>query len=316
MGNPLSSITDLPPSNPALILINPEAGSNKKPPGMLAQMRSLAAARRWPLEFQVTQNAEDWEKQAQQAIRDGRRVLLAMGGDGTFQSLVNAAIGADVILGVVPTGGGNDFAASLGLPRDPLLALEKIVHGKIQRVDLALAKTADGRERYYAGGGGVGLDSAAARYAGNEYRHVPGRSRYVMAALHALKGFESLNVSVEFPDGNQHGVNAKVLMASVLNSATYGGGVRLAPEARIDDGLLHVVLLEDLRMLEIAGMVPRLLASGELRTPRINRMKTTRVRLTTDRPCLFHGDGELLGPAPVEVAVVPGAIQVLVPTQK
>lgn len=279
-------------------------------------MRSLAASRRWPVQFQVTQNADDLERRAQRAIGDGRRVLLAMGGDGTFQTLVNAAVGAaDVILGVIPTGGGNDFAASLGSPRDPLRALGKIVHGKIQRVDLALAKTADGRERYYAGGGGVGLDSAAAHHAANEYRRVPGRLRYVMAALHALKGFESLDLNVEFPGSNQGTIAAKVLMASVLNTATYGGGVRLAPDARIDDGLLHVVVLENLKMLEIATIVPRLLASGELRTPRIARMKTTRVRLTTGRPCLFHGDGELLGPAPVEVTLIPGAIRVLTPAR-
>jgi diacylglycerol kinase (ATP) len=316
MGNPASSITDLPPSNPALILINPEAGNRKNSPRILAQMRSLAALRHWPLEFCATQSEQDLENQAQRAIRGGRRVLLAMGGDGTFQALINAAIGADVILGVIPTGGGNDFAASIGLPRDPLLALEKIVHGKMQPVDLPLAKTADGRERYYAGGGGVGLDSAAARYAGDEYRRVPGRLRYVMAALHALRVFEPLNVRIEFPDGDQRGVEEKVLMASVLNTATYGGGVRLAPDARIDDGLLHVVLLENLRMLEIAAMVPRLLASGEVRTPRMTRIKTTRVRLITDRPCIFHGDGELLGPAPVEVTVIPSAIRVFTPAQK
>jgi diacylglycerol kinase (ATP) len=316
MGNPVPLITDLSPSNSALILVNPAAGGGRRGIAVLPRMRSLAAARSWPLEFQLTENEEDLEKCAKQAIRNGRRVLLAMGGDGTFHALINAATGADVVLGVIPTGGGNDFAATLGLPGDPLLALEKIVHGGLRRVDIALARTADGRERYYAGGGGLGLDAEASRYAGKEYIDVPGRLRYVLAALHALKGFESIDVRVEFPEGDQPGVNAKALLASVLNTSTYGAGLQLAPEARTDDGLLDVVLVGDLKMLEILALVPRLLMNGELRTPRITRMRTTRVRLTTDRPCLFHGDGELLGPAPVEVEVSPRAIQVLAPESR
>jgi diacylglycerol kinase (ATP) len=277
-------------------------------------MRSFAAARRWPLEFHPTENAEDLEKCAKQAIRGGRRVLLAMGGDGTFHALLNAATGADVVLGVIPTGGGNDIAATLGLPRDPLLALEKIVHGELRRVDLALARTADGRERYYAGGAGVGLDAEAARLAGREYRRIPGRLRYVLAALHALKGFESIDVQVEFPEADQPGFQTKALLASVLNTPTYGAGLRLAPEARTDDGLLDVVVVENLKMPEILALLPRLLVHGELRTPRITRMKTTRVRLSTARPSIVHGDGEILGPSPVEIAVVAGGALVLGPS--
>jgi diacylglycerol kinase (ATP) len=308
------SIIDLSPSNPALILVNPAAGGGRRGIAALPQMRSLVAARHWPLEFQLTQSAEDLEKCAKQAIRDGRRVLLAMGGDGTFHALINAATGADVVLGVIPTGGGNDFAATLGLPGDPLLALEKIVHRDPRRVDIALARTADGRERYYTGGGGLGLDAEAARYAGKEYRHIPGRLRYVLAALRALKEFEVIDVRVEFPEGDQPAVRRKLLLASVLNTATYGAGLRLAPEARTDDGLLDVVLVGNLKMREIPALLPRLLANGELRTPRITRIRTTRVRLTTDRPCIFHGDGEILGPAPVEIAVVAGGALVLGPS--
>jgi diacylglycerol kinase (ATP) len=265
------------------------------------------------LEFRVTKSAADLEGQARGAVSEGRRVLIAMGGDGTFQILINAVVGAEAVLGIIPAGGGNDLARSLGFPRDPLLALEKIVHGRVQRLDLLLAKTADGRERYYAGGGGIGLDAAAARYANHEYRRLPGRLRYVVAALHALKGFEPLQVKMEFPDGNRAAVQAKVLLASALNTATYGAGLRLAPGAKTDDGLLDMVFMEELSALEIAALLPRLLSRGELRTAGITRMKTSRVRMTCERACSFHADGEDIGPTPVEIAVVPGAIQVLAP---
>ena len=90
-------------------------------------------------------------------------------------------------------------------------------------------------------------------------------------------------------------------------------GLRLAPDARIDDGLLHVVLLENLSAPSILRWLPRLMGSGELRTSRVKRWEVKAVRICADRPCLFHGDGEILGPAPVEIEVVPGAVKVLAP---
>src|SRR5438477_10095054 len=118
----------------------------------------------------MTNCAEELEASAQDAISDGQRTLFAMGGDGTFQALANAAFGADVVLGVLPVGGGNDFAAALGLPSDPLRAAQAIVRGHPRFVDLARVRTAEGRTRLYAGGGGIGLDAQAARSASGAYR--------------------------------------------------------------------------------------------------------------------------------------------------
>jgi diacylglycerol kinase (ATP) len=99
----------------------------------------------------------------------------------------------------------------------------------------------------------------------------------------------------------------------VLNSPTYGAGLRLAPGAVLDDGSLNVVLIEDIGILGVLRLLPRLMGSGELRTPRVKRWKAARVRLTTNRPCLFQGDGEIIGSTPVDIEVVPRAIQVLSP---
>ncbi len=87
----------------------------------------------------------------------------------------------------------------------------------------------------------------------------------------------------------------------------------MAPDATIDDGTLHVVIIEELSKFGVLALLPRLMGSGELRTSRVKRWRVARVRLTADRPCLFHGDGEILGPTPVEIEVVPKAIRVLAP---
>jgi len=265
------------------------------------------------MQFVMTVSAEELESSARNAISQEQRVLVAMGGDGTFQALANATFGARVLLGILPAGGGNDVAAALRLPSDPLEAAEALLVGRARSVDLARVKTDDGRTRLYAGGGGIGLDAEAARHASGAWRHLPGRFRYIASALRALAGYEPLLVHIEFPKTNLHPVDARALLVGVLNTPTYGAGLRLAPDAAIDDGLLHAVLVEDLSIPGVLALLPRLMGSGELRTSRVKRWRAPRVRLTTDRPTMFHGDGEILGPTPVEIEVVPQAVQVLSP---
>lgn len=297
------------------VFVNFAAGGGRAR-GCLPRIRKLFDLYGIHAEFVMAKSAEELESRVQDAIAQKSQVLLAMGGDGTFQALANAAFGADVLLGVLPVGGGNDFSAALGLPEDPVKAAEALLHGEARCVDLVRVRTSDGQEHLYAGGGGVGLDAEAAHYASGVYRHLPGRFRYIASALRALAGYVPLEVSFDFPGSDLSSIRAKALLGGVLNTPTYGAGLRLAPEAAIDDGLLEVVLIEDLSMIEVLTLLPRLMVSGELRTTRVKRCRVERVRLSTDRPCLFHGDGEILGPTPVEIEVVPKAVRMLAPLRR
>ena len=251
---------------------------------------------------------------AREAAADGARQIFVLGGDGTFQVLLNAIeLPSHVQLGILPAGGGNDLAASLGLPADPVESASLLMNGVSDFLDVAQASTADGNKRLYAGGGGVGLDAEAARYAGGAFRHLRGRSRYLLAAIRALIGFHSIRVRVEFEPGEGEELRANVLVLGVLNTPSYGAGLRLAPAARPNDGCLDLVALEDLTWPEIVAVLRSLVATGELGTQRVRRFPIRWVRIETDRPCLFHGDGEILGPTPVEISVLPRAVSVLRP---
>jgi YegS/Rv2252/BmrU family lipid kinase len=279
----------------------------------LTRIRKLFDSFHIHAQFVMTKSALELESCAQNAISQGRRALFAMGGDGTFQALANAAFGAEVLLGVLPVGGGNDFAAALGLPVDPLKAAAAILQGEPRFVDLPRVRTAEGGMRLYVGGGGIGLDAEAARYASGAYHRFPGRSRYIASALRALVGFVPFEVRVDLPGSDLIPQEAKALLVAALNTPTYGAGLRLAPGATVEDGSLHVVLIEDIGTIGVLRLLPRLMGSGELRTSRVKRWQVRKVRLTTPKPTVFHGDGELLGSTPVEIEVVPGAVQVLAP---
>jgi diacylglycerol kinase (ATP) len=298
--------------SPVIVFVNPSAGGGRARfylPPIRGQFESLDIQ----AQFVITRSAEELESSARDAISQGKRVLFAMGGDGTFQALANAAFETNALFGVLPVGGGNDFAAALGLHNDPVKAAEAVLRCIPRQVDLVRARTAEGKTRLYVGGGGVGLDAEAARYASGAYRRFPGRFRYIASALRALAGFVALDVQIEFPGSDLASVSAKALLAAALNTPTYGAGLRLAPDARLDDGSLDVVLIENLSALAVLKLLPRLARSGELRTPHVKRWCVQRLRLSTVRPSLFHGDGEILGQTPVEIEVVPRAIRMLAP---
>jgi diacylglycerol kinase (ATP) len=297
---------------PAVLFVNSSAGGGRAG-AQLPRIRKFFETRALPVEFVSTSSSKELEARVRECFWNGHRLLLAMGGDGTFQGLANAAFGSDILIGVLPAGGGNDFAAALGLPENPVAATEAILRGQPRWVDLVRVRTGEGRERLYVGGGGVGLDADAARYASGAYRRLPGRLRYVAAALRALHGFEPLQVRAEFPGSELPSIEAKVLLAGVLNTPTYGAGLRLAPEAQISDGWIDAVFVDDLNLLGVLKLLPRLMQSGDLQIPEVKRIRAKRVKLTTSRPCKFHGDGEIIGSTPGEIEVMPRSVRMLAP---
>jgi diacylglycerol kinase (ATP) len=296
---------------PDLILANPTAGGGLGSEA-LARLRSFAAEKHWNAEFRSAESSAEFAQIAREEAGAGRERIFALGGDGTFQALLNAVAGnTNVSIGVLPAGGGNDLAAALRLPLDPVKAAEAILtQGEATPLDAAQVRTADGAERLYMGGGGIGLDAEAARFANGVYRKIRGRSRYLLSAIRALWGFRGIGVRVSLEGAEQSSLQGTALVLGILNTPSYGGGFRLAPEASLSDGRLDLVLLEDLGGLEIARMLPRLAMSGEIRTERIQRHCVTRARIETDRPCAFHADGEIIGMTPVAIVVVPGVMRV------
>ena len=312
MSIPLDQPSPLPASPRIAVFANPFLGPRKLRRYFAALEESFPNL---GSQFHVVQTSspQELEEKAKEAIERGAGLLLAIGGDGTLQSLANAVCGSSAALGILPAGGGNDFALALGVPRKPVHAVQSLQMGKLRCVDLLRARTADGKERLYCGGGGVGLDADAAGYAATKLRRFPGKTRYLLSALAALRHYSPKRVRIEFPDASDEAIEQEIMVAAALNTPTYGAGLRIAPEARINDGKLNLVLVDDLSALEILRALAQWAATNELQSRKIRRMSAKRIRLIADPPSLFHADGELLGWTPVEISVVPNAIRVLAP---
>ena len=293
------------------VFVNPCAGGGKAR-RKIADARAEFARHSFAVRFIEARSTEEFRTEVRAAVAEGCRLLVAMGGDGTLQLLVRETIGHDVSIGVVPVGCGNDFAAALGI-RNWKQAVLAIVQGKTRLVDIARATFANGDRAEYLGGGGVGLDAEAARHASGKFLRWPGRLRYLASAIAALRAYAGVNVEMEFPETDPPALRKRVLLAAALNTPSYGGGVRLAPDARLDDGELDFVILEMLSHLEVAKLIPQLLLTGEFGTRHVTRVRATRARISTEEGSLFHGDGELLGNTPVQIEVLPQAIRMFVP---
>jgi len=298
--------------NRAAVFVNTQSG-RRRSRTLIPEVELAFRTSGIDCEILQTASAADLMNQARHQIRTGAELLFAAGGDGTLQGLVNSAFGHDVLVGIIPVGGGNDFARALGLPRDPVAALNLALSGEPRTVDLVNVRTGDGRECLYLGGGGVGLDAAAAAYAAGPCRNFPGRIRYVAAALRAYFSYQPRRVRVTFESDHTSQVWQSAVLASVLNTPTFGAGIRLAPGAQIDDGVLEFVFLEELRFGQLLRVLPRLALQGSINLPGLHIRNARKLRIEVDPPVTFHGDGELLGSSPVEIEIVPRAMQFLAP---
>jgi diacylglycerol kinase (ATP) len=301
-----------------LILVNPAAGGGRAGRAVPA-LRDFIRKSNWEVEVVVAADAEDLAQQARTVAARGHKRILALGGDGTFQVLLNALGNLpDVTLGVIPAGGGNDLASALGIPRDPIQAVALLKTGEPRFIDAVGVHTAAGEQRFYAGGGGLGLDAEASFLASTSFRNWKGRFRYIAAALRAFQRFAPLEIKATMYSQDWEGprvLEQNVLLLGILNTPSYGGGLRVTPHAKLDDGSLDLVAVADLKVLEVFALLPALVLSGELGTRRVRRFSIQRVRIESSPPARFHGDGEILGMTPLEVEVLPRFIRILAPKQ-
>ncbi len=300
----------------ALVIVNPEAGggaAGRARPHVEALLRQHGVT----ADFAESRGTEHVKELARGAAARGFDTLAVLGGDGTFHHAVNAACQSHLRFAIFPAGNGNDIARGLRIPLDPVAAasafLRETQRGTKRAIDLARVRVADGREHVYLGAGGLGLDGLAAHLVHGRFKPLPGAARYVAAALWALRKFQPFELDVAL-DGREPFRFGPALFAAVANGPVYGSGVCIAPDARMDDGALELTLVGQLPFLRVLEALPIVLTSGNLQWPEVRRARAKTLRLQPvagSGPVLFHGDGEVLGEAPLEIEALPRALRIL-----
>ncbi|MDQ3910828.1 MAG: diacylglycerol kinase family lipid kinase [Actinomycetota bacterium] len=253
--------------------------------------------------------------EAAQEWRDG--LLVVAGGDGTVNDVVNglgrAGFPESVTLALLPSGTGNDLAATLAIPEDLDEAAEVILQGKTRTLDVARVRSTGVGERFFINVATGGIGAEISNATNKELKSKWGKLSYLRASLEVANDFDAKEITL-YLDGEERSLHA-VNMA-VGNCRYAGGGWLAAPYANPEDGFLDVVVIEDVGLKEILALAPAALAqSGYLHREGVFSARAREIRVETQPPGLeFTVDGEVIGNEPAEFSVIPGALKVVVGT--
>ncbi|HEX3552051.1 MAG TPA: diacylglycerol kinase family protein [Thermoanaerobaculia bacterium] len=285
-------------------LVNPAAGRGT---GRAHLDRIRVLASRHGAGLVVTRKVSDLWEQARRAAEDGVERLLVAGGDGTMHHVIQGLAGTPCALGVVPLGTGNDLAGTLGVPPELEPAVERALVGEVRSIDLVRVG-----ETYCVSYAGVGFDSEVTRYANEGVKILKGPLVYFYAVIHTLITFEPPWMRVVHDGGTFEG---RVMFTVVNNLPRFGGGMRIAPDAKIDDGLLDLVIVKEISKRTLLSVFPKVYSGKHVGHPDVLMLRTRRAEITIDRAMTMYGGGEPLRPVaagePVAMEVVPGGLRVV-----
>lgn len=299
------------------LAVNPTAGRGRAAAAAAAALPVLRSA---GLDVVDVRGGSGDEAAALMAasVAEGVEALVVVGGDGMVNLGINAVAGTAVPLGIVPAGTGNDFARGLDLPVGDAPAAARVAAAAladepgygVRRVD-AVRVTADGHpDRWFGGVLGAGFDALVNERA-NGWKRPKGRLRYDLAILRELPVFRPRRYRLDL-DGQAEEVTA--MLVAVANGPAYGGGMRVCPDARMDDGVLDVLVVGPLSRSRFVRLYPTVYSGSHVSHEAVRILRARRVGVSS-AGIVAYADGERFMPVPITCEAVPSALRVLAPTR-
>ena len=295
------------------VIFNPAAGRGRV---SRAQLQRKLEADFDPIEFEIVETcaSQGARELAAIAIKNGAQTVVAAGGDGTLGEVLNAVYGSRAKLGVLPLGTGNDFARTLGISTDLGWAIATLFGGHSRTIDVGRALYGN-ESRLFLNIAGCGFDSLVARRINARrehlmWRHLGGVAAYLAASAQELQRLRAARLRLRL-DGEL--VDVRALLCAVANARSYGGGMKVAPDALLDDGFFDICVIKEASRLEFARAFPGVFQGSHVHHPRVEMFRARRVELWCERPWPVLVDGELVGTPPITFEIVPGAIEIVAP---
>ena len=286
------------------VIANPYAGFGR---GRSCIRKLRRRAHELRLEIVETTGPGHATELARKLIRTGVRRLGVMGGDGTISEVVNATAGSLAELAIFSVGTGNDIARSLGLPYNDLEASLGVArNGQVKEIDVGAAG-----DRYFVSVLGVGFAAQVAAES-NRLKWLKGHLSFAVAIYKALWKMEPIPLEIELDDRS---LSVNCTSVLVLNTPFTGGGLRLAPDANMSDGLFDIVVIDAIGKLNLMKSLPRVYSGSHLDHPNFSLFRSSSVRIRSEVPTGKMFDGDVCGETPVEARVLPRALKVVHPVK-
>ncbi len=251
---------------------------------------------------------------AHAAVDAGARLVVAVGGDGTLNEVVNGIAGRDVELATIPLGTGMDFVRTYGIPTKFDDAVRVALTGATRTIDAGRVSYrtwgGESADRYFANVGSVGMSGAVAQRANGMSKALGGKLTFFYALTRVFLEWENTEVTVMLDDGERRGRMHDVVVA---NGAWHGGGMKLAPAALPDDGLFDVVLIGDIGKVDFLTTAPKIYKGRHVAHRKVEVVRSRRVEVDAAERLPIEVEGEQVGTTPAVFEIVPGALRLRVP---
>ncbi len=287
-----------------ICILNPAAG-RETAPRLWKQARKNLAARGCVIDTLTTTGPGDAARLAKQVIAQGAGTIIAAGGDGTVNEITGAAAGTEVKVALAPFGTGNDLARGLGIPRRSLEWAERFPSFGVRKLDLGMVNG-----RYFVNQAGFGFDARVGHKVNTGVGFLTGKPAYLAAVASCLRDLSPVGAEISV-DGST--ICQKVIMAAFANNVFIGGGLRLAPSAIPDDGMLDLIVIGEISRLELLKAFPMLFSGSHINHPAVSVRRGKNFSLHSERPEYAHTDGEIHKTDRLEVSIKPGSLNFLVP---
>jgi YegS/Rv2252/BmrU family lipid kinase len=287
---------------PLTLLVNP-ASAHGRTLKLLPVIEQELDERRIPFRVERTRGLEDGVERALRAV-EADEVPVVISGDGLVGAVGGAMAGAETPLGVIPGGRGNDLARVLGIPDDPVAAVAVLAAGESRRIDVG---EANGKR--FLGIVSVGFDSECNRLA-NEVTIIRSNLVYVYSLFRTLLAWKPARFTIR---SESERIRTSGYSISVANNSTFGGGMRIAPRAELDDGLLDVITVGEVGKLRFVANLRKVFNGTHIDDEQVSMFRASRVEISASRPFPVYADGEHLTELPVSVRILPRALSVLAP---
>ncbi len=269
-----------------------------------------------PFDTRFTEGPGDGRRLAAEETKAGRKLVIAMGGDGTISEVADGILraGGSAELGVIPRGTGGDFRRTLGLERDLAAAAERVRTGRPRTIDagrVSFVRHDGSREqRHFVNVVSFGFSSDVAQRANDTSKRLGGRIAFFSATLRSLVSYENTELLLSV-DG-QPERRMRLMLAALGNGRYFGGGMRICPDALLDDGLLDLTLVGDLSRAGVLTNIHRLYAGTHLTMKKVHGGRARHIRVAPADPTAeipLEIDGETPGRLPATVELLPGALR-------
>ena len=299
----------------ALLIVNPLR--SRRVGQQLSRMEAVLRKHGLRFEVRFTERQGHAEELASRGVSDGYGTIVAVGGDGTVNEVVNAVVGSSAALAALPLGANNDFLRSLGI-WNWKEACDVLAAGEFRPLDVGLAEYQDEagerKQRYYAVLADVGFGSEVVRNTPRRFRHALGGGLGYMVSLYRTAvGRGALASSMKVWADGRLRYDERLLLLEALNGVYAGGGLKVAPRARMDDGLLDVFLVREMSWYKIWTLFPRIFQGTHIEHAKGEYFQVREVAVEAEEPISLSLDGELLGHTPARFSAVQAALTVRCP---